>query len=406
MISNNMILTQKDKTTTLQGERIIGRISSGKPGPTVVFFGGIHGNEPAGVLALEAVFGSLKNGEVPFEYGTALGIKGNLPALVRKQRFLVHDLNRIWGRNRLKEVLEGPRADLSPEERELLVLFGALQEVLTTCEPPFYFIDLHTTSSQTLPFITINDSMINRKFSELFPVPVILGIEEYLEGPLLSYINELGYMAMGFESGQHNDEAAVRCAEDFIWLTLYYAGAIPSFEGRRNCHERLRKAAKSDHHFYEVYYRHKLTDVQKFKMKDGFRSFQPLPKGTLLASDNGTPIEMTRKGILFMPLYQKQGEEGFFLIRKTPAWALRTSSRLRKWNIHRALSWLPGVNWADEEEDRLVVNLHVARFLSKPFFHLLGYRSRERDKSHLILSNREHKARDPEYTETSWYSKK
>jgi hypothetical protein len=79
---------------------------------------------------------------------------------------------------------------------------------------------------------------------------------------------------------------------------------------------------------------------------------------------------------------------------------------LRKWNIHRALSWLPGVNWADEEEDRLVVNLHVARFLSKPFFHLLGYRSRERDKSHLILSNREHKARDPEYTETSWYSKK
>ncbi|MEJ2161762.1 MAG: succinylglutamate desuccinylase/aspartoacylase family protein, partial [Robiginitalea sp.] len=205
-----MILTQKDKTTTLQGERLIGKVTSGKPGPTLVFFGGVHGNEPAGVLALEAVFGSLMDGKVTLTHGTALGIRGNLPALDLEQRFLVHDLNRIWGRKRLSEILEGSRQELSPEERELLELFDALQEVLTNYEPPFYFIDLHTTSSQTLPFITINDSMINRKFSELFPVPVILGIEEYLEGPLLSYINELGYMAMGFESGQHNDQAAVK----------------------------------------------------------------------------------------------------------------------------------------------------------------------------------------------------
>ena len=399
-----MIVTQKDKATTLQGERIIGKVASGRPGPTVIFFGGIHGNEPAGVRALEAVFNALESGEVSLESGTVLGIKGNLQALDRKQRFLVHDLNRIWGRQRLSETLQKREKELSPEERELRALYDGLQEVFANCEPPFYFIDLHTTSSQTLPFITINDSMINRKFSELFPVPVILGIEEYLEGPLLSYINELGYMAMGFESGQHDDPAAIQSAEDFIWLTLYYSGAIPVFNDQQKCHDRLKEAARSDHHFYEVYYRHRLEDVHAFKMKEGFRSFQPLPKGTLLATDNGSPVEMTRGGILFMPLYQKQGEEGFFLIRRTPAWALKISSGLRRWNIHRALSWLPGVSWADQEKDRLVVNLHVARFLSKPFFHLLGYRSRERDKAHLILSNREHKARDPEYANTFWYS--
>ena len=37
------------------------------------------------------------------------------------------------------------------------------------------------------------------------------GIEEYLNGPLLSYINELGYVAFGFEGGQHDDISAIVC---------------------------------------------------------------------------------------------------------------------------------------------------------------------------------------------------
>ena len=200
-----MVLTEKDPLTTLEADRIIGRITSEKPGPTLVFFGGIHGNEPAGVLALEQVFRELERGEATLECGTLIAIRGNLPALARKERFLKHDLNRLWGKDRLQKTLKKPREVRSPEENEMAVLYEGVHEILQQHSPPFYFIDLHTTSSRTLPFITINDSIINRRFSELFPVPVILGIEEYLDGPLLSYINELGYMALGFESGQHDD---------------------------------------------------------------------------------------------------------------------------------------------------------------------------------------------------------
>ena len=139
-------------------------------------------------------------------------------------------------------------------------------------------------------------------------------------------------------------------------------------------------------------------------MEDGYRSFQRVPKGSLLANEKGNLIEMKNKGILFMPLYQKQGEEGFFLIRRTPRWVLRLSTRLRKWKTHRALSRLPGIRWADEKQDRLLVNLQVARFLSKPLFHLLGFRIREQDATHLILNNREHKARNRDYEKTFWYA--
>lgn len=398
-----MVLTEKDTLTTLEADRVIGRITAEKPGPTLVFFGGIHGNEPAGVLALEEVFRKLQNGEVSLECGTLIAIRGNLPALSRKQRFLKHDLNRLWGKNRLQQALGKPEDERSPEERELAVLYAGVHEILKQQTPPFYFIDLHTTSSRSLPFITINDSIINRRFAQLFPVPVILGIEEYLEGPLLSYINELGYMALGFESGQHDDPQAVRNAADFIWLALSFSGAVSTMPERQEHANRLKAAASGDHHFYEIFYRHRLPEVHSFQMEEGFRSFQALPKGTLLAMEEGMPVAMEKKGILFMPLYQKQGEEGFFLIRRTPKWALKLSSRLRKWNFHRSLSLLPGVGWADGEQDRLIVNLHVARFLSKPFFHLLGYRSRQRDKAHLILSNREHKARNKEYEGTQWF---
>lgn len=397
--------TQKDTQTTLAGERIIGWYGSGTPGPTVVFFGGIHGNEPAGVRALEQVFARFETGEVPCERGTVIGIRGNLPALGRQQRYLQHDLNRLWNPARIARILETPQGRRSVEEQELASLHELLVHILAEEAAPFYFIDLHTTSSQTLPFITINDSMINRKFSELFPVPVILGIEEYLEGPLLSYINQLGYVALGFESGQHLDPAAITNAVDFIWLTLCFSGVTPSLECFPKSFRRLKSAALCDHYFYEVYYRHELSNGHGFKMEEGYRSFQRIPRGTRVATQEGEPLALQKPGILFMPLYQQQGEEGFFLIRQTPRWALGLSSRMRKWKLHRALSRLPGVKWADDHQDRLVVDLRVARFMSKPFFHLLGYRSRQRDATHLVLQNREHRARNRDYASAPWFSR-
>jgi len=399
-----MIKTQREENTTVAGERILCRITAERPGPTVVFFGGIHGNEPAGVAALTEVFEALDREGSVLEKGALIGIRGNIPALVQKERFLDHDLNRIWSRSRLEAVLAKHEAERSAEEKELVLIYALIQELLQTCTPPFYFIDLHTTSSRTRPFITINDSIINRYFSRIFPVPVILGIEEYLEGPLLSYINELGYVALGFESGTHNDPAAVRNAVDFIWLTLVNTGLLPDYPGKEESFQRLDQASESDHDFYEVFYRHELTASHTFQMNEGFWSFQPLPKGTVLGSEAGGPVTMQKKGILFMPLYQKQGEEGFFLIRKTPIWALKLSAKLRKWKTHELLTHLPGVRWTDSGQDKLLVNLTVARFLNRPIFHLLGYRSRQRDKTHLLISNREHKARNAEYKNTFWFS--
>lgn len=384
--------------------RIIGHIKGDIEGPTLVFFGGIHGNEPSGVQALEKVFSRLGSMQDQLK-GNIIGIRGNIPALAKERRFLENDLNRIWTQRGIDAINEKENTERTTEETELVELHHIISEIIDSRTAPFYFIDYHTTSSPTLPFITINDALINRKFARLFPLPVILGLEEYLEGPLLSYINEKGYVAIGFESGQHSTPEATENSVAFTWLALRFTGVLPDnseveYEQHR---AQLRASAKGDTTFYEVTHRHIITEKDEFNMLPGFRSFDPIEEGTKLASHNGKQLKTDKNTIVFMPLYQEQGEEGFFLIRRIPKWILNLSAGIRKLRMDNFLTWLPGISWASPQKDRLMVNLRVARFLSKPFFHLLGYRSRTLDKTHYLMTNRERTARNAMYRNTPWY---
>ncbi len=384
--------------------RIIGQIKGHQEGPTLVFFGGIHGNEPSGVQALEKVFSRLEPMQEQLK-GNVIGIRGNIPALAKQRRFLENDLNRIWTQQGIDEINKKDNGERTVEEVELIELHRLISGIIDGKSAPYYFIDYHTTSSPTLPFITINDALINRKFARLFPLPVILGLEEYLEGPLLSYINEKGYVAIGFESGQHSTPEATENSVAFTWLALKFTGVLPnnSEVEKEQYLTQLRMSAKGDTTFYEVTHRHMITEKDDFNMLPGFRSFDPIEEGTKLASHNGKQLKTDKNTIVFMPLYQEQGEEGFFLIRRIPKWILNLSAGMRKLQMDRFLTWLPGISWASPARDQLMVNLRVARFLSKPIFHLFGYRSRTLDKTHYLMTNRERAAKNNMYRNTPWY---
>lgn len=398
------------ETMTITGEktnRIIGQIAGTKPGPTVVIFGGIHGNEPAGVVALEQVFRSLSTMNPEDLSGNVFALRGNLPALVQKKRFLEQDLNRMWTETSIRKITEKEEESLKPEEKELLQLGAKVEEILQKHEPPFYFIDLHTTSSETKPFITVNDALINRKFARLFKVPTILGIEEYLEGPLLSYINEKGHVCVGFESGSHESEESVLNNISLIWLVLWHSGIVTQLDlNKKQEHiEQLKRSSKGDHHFYEITHREIITEDDQFRMLPGFRNFQRIKKGRPLARNGDKEINADRNTLIFMPLYQEQGEEGFFYIRRIPGWVLRFSARIRFWNWHRWITYLPGVRWANGKKENILVDLRVARFFTRAFFHVLGYRNRTLQENYLLISNRELQAKTELYSKCAWFKK-
>ena len=388
---------------TTKVDRIIGKISGSSKGPIVVFFGGIHGNETAGVFALQEVFKTLKENKSKIK-GTIYGIAGNLKALELNQRYIQEDLNRIWTRANLERI-ELKKA-LNEEEKEQQDLLKILKSILKKHSGnPFYFIDLHTTSSKTLPFITINDALINRKFSKFFPVPIVLGIEEFLDGPLLSYINQLGYVSLGFESGQHDDKNAITNCVSFIYLTLVFTKALrkDSVIGFPIHYNILKTQANKTRHIFEVIYRHKIEKEDSFKMLNGFKSFQKISKGKELAISNSKTIKAKLKGEIFMPLYQNKGEDGFFIIKRIKPIFLKLSTFLRRINFDEILILLPGIRWMNTDKEVMLVNLRTAKFLAKPLFHLLGYRNKQIDKTHIKLYNREKAAKTATYKKEKWH---
>lgn len=380
--------------------RVFHHIKGKQPGATVVFFAGIHGNEFAGVNALNAIIPRLNKNAIR---GEVFGVYGNIRALKANKRFIDLDLNRLWTPKQLERL----EAEKNPENelQEQIDLFKFIKGILASTDHPIYFIDLHTTSSKTLPFITINDALINRKFSACFNVPVVLGIEEYLEGPLLSYLNTLGYVSLGFESGQHIDPQAVKSCEAFVYLVLNYTNNLLNPESDKiNVYKNeLEIASKSIDSIFEVVYKYHIEPEENFMMHQGFESFQPIKKGTLLASSDGKDIYSNYTAKLFMPLYQKSGKDGFFIIKIIPRFFLKLSEFLRKVKADHVLTFLPGITWYDKQKGILKANLKVARFLTKSIFHLFGYRNKQIDDNHLLLYNRERVAKKAMYIKEKWY---
>lgn len=387
---------------SIEIDRIIGKVEGTEKGPTLIFVGGIHGNEPAGAFALKKVLSELNPEMVK---GTIYGLAGNLHALVAGERYRKQDLNRLWTEERIDSLIKKGEAPANQDEKELLELYKIIHELLESEDGPFYFFDMHTTSSETVPFLTVNDSLLNRAFTEQYPVPIILGIEEYLDGPVLSYINELGYVAFGFEAGQHDKMASIENCIAFIYLSAVFSGSISrkdiDFYSYRDF-----LAKNTDHirNVYEIYFRYLIREEEDFRMIPGFHNFQKIREKQPLANSNGEIIYANESGRILMPLYQNQGTDGFFAIKRIQPFFLKLSEYLRKLKMDRLLAWLPGVSWLDDSKSALLVNKTIARFMAKDIFHLFGYRSVKAGGKYYKMYNREAAAKTEDYSLQPWWT--
>ena len=65
---------------------------------------------------------------------------------------------------------------------------------------------------------------------------------------------------------------------------------------------------------FEVVYRYQLGPEDDFVMVPGFKNFDRVSKGQLLAWNKGEPVYSEWDDYVFMPLYQSQGSDGFFIV--------------------------------------------------------------------------------------------
>lgn len=379
--------------TVEKGKHSIARFIGDENGPTLVVVGSIHGNEPSGALALQNVAGRLLVMR-PNIRGRVFFFAGNTRALDRHKRFVDFDLNRHWTRDTLRRVESG--SFHSDEDFELDELFRELKEIMSTARDEVYVLDLHTTSAEGLPFATVGDTMRNRHFARHFPVTMMLGIEEQLEGTLLEYLNNEGTVTLGFEGGQHDSEKAIRNHESLVWISLAASGILAAEDVHGlEMHRRLLREATGHERIIEVRYREPITPDDHFKMLPGFNNFDPVKKGDVLAEKNGKKILSPETGLIMMPLYQKQGEDGFFVCRDVAPFWIRLSEVLRNMNAARLIQLLPGISKHPTDPESYVVNTRVARFFPLQVFHLLGFRKRRWIENRLIVSRRRHDIKSP-----------
>ncbi len=322
--------------------------------------------------------------------GDFIALAGNQRALELGQRFVDRDLNRAWTEERLERLLSGDPGDFLAEDHEQVELLNAIEEARRAARGSVYLLDLHTTSGEGGPFTTFGDTLANREFASTIPVPMILGLEELVDGTLLSYFGERGWVAVVFESGQHDEPTARDRAAAAIWVFVAAAGLVPhadmpqAAEGWKLLNGETRRLPR----VLEMRYRHPVDMVDGFTMSPGYLNFQKVEEGEVVARDVRGVVRVPEASRILMPLYQVQGEDGFFLVREFRPFWLWMSGALRTLRVDRVAHLLPGVARDPNDPHAVVVDRRVARWYALQLFHLLGFRKLEDEGGLLVLRRR------------------
>ena len=282
--------------------RIIGNYTSNSKGPLLFVTAGVHGNEPSGVKALEKVFEELEKTK-PRILGRIVGVKGNQAALEKGQRYIDEDLNRTW----TAENVEKSNPD-TQEQKEMHEIIEILEQFPESDYTKRYFLDCHTTSSDSLPYISVQEVNDNDPWAHKFPTYIVRGFSDIIYGAIDHYMSRTGLTGFVFEAGQHTAKASVENHEGVIWLALKEANEldVTQLSCYPECVERFTEKNAPEQKTFEIKYRHEIKKGDNFKMEPGFKNFQKIKKGQLLATSNGQEIKSEWDAYIFMPLYQSQ----------------------------------------------------------------------------------------------------
>lgn len=360
-------------------DRELGRYGYAHTGHTLVVIGGVHGNEPAGLIAGQRVLDQLSQPESGEIRGRLIVLAGNLEALNDEDpdtRYIDHDLNRLC----LDAHFDEPTST-SAEHLQMQELFASLKSIQESCRAEgqqMIVLDLHTTSSASRPVVVFEDSLKARAHAMRMPCPKYLGIEEEIDGLVIDAVtNRLGCISYLIEGGQHDDPLSIDVHEAAIWIALDSAGIFGIGQAPGDPADVIRSAAQHrEGEVYDVRHREQITH-ESFAICDGIENGTHVAADrTVLAHQDGKEVRSPIHGLVFLPnmqTHKRIGDDGFFIVRRiSPGW-VDLSARLRdqKW-VHRTILMMPGVYAG--RDSMLLVDADLACVLRRQVFHLLGYR--------------------------------
>ena len=302
-------------------ERIIGRYEGQEKGPLLICIGGMHGNEPSGIQAIEEVFRLLRDepkDNPGFHYrGVMLGLRGNLAALKTKQRFINRDLNRMLIETEIHRIQQATSDFLVDEDKECYDMIRTIEAERIKYKPPLTLIlDLHTTTADGGIFTIAAEDDMSRDLAKGLHAPVVLGIAERLTGTTINYFNrpDLNRYCIVFEAGRHNDPNGVHRSVAAIVNCMRSIGAVDPGDVDHRHDGLLISLSIGLPKVTRLTYHYKISPGEQFVMHPGFKNFQHVNEGQELARNERGSVIAPVEGMILMPKYQSQGEDGFFIV--------------------------------------------------------------------------------------------
>ncbi len=247
-------------------------IDSGKPGKNLAIFAGVHGNEKAGILALDYVAENLvlKQGKVHLVYANPRAIEQNI-------RFTEKNLNRCF-----------VRRDVSTCYEEFLA--DELMDLLDTCDA---LLDMHAyrdDSDRDITFAFVTDSALDLA-SKMHISKVITKIDDFEKWGSDGYMYNTGKIGICVELG------SLRHTEKFKELgitTCYQFMQYFDLIDEKVPFESIQQDVMEMHSIYR-------KQNEDFKFTKPFLSFDKVQAGEIIAIDGGMEISMDVDGYVIFP---------------------------------------------------------------------------------------------------------
>lgn len=267
-------------------EKSIIKISGELPGKTVAVFAGVHGNEKAGILAIQEIIEILR-----IDSGTAYFVLANPPAIEQGVRFIEKNLNRRFYRYVTGKSWEDKRA-------------RALITLLNKCDA---LLDLHGyNGEEDTPFIITSDPTHTLVSSLNIPI-VITGFDQIGRGGSDWYMSSCGKLGICLECGSnYRPEEYVLTAKEAIFRFLEFYQLIAPAQPRKLIPKIIFRVV----HIVK-------RKSKDFKFARMYRNFEKLVAKEPFAWDGATTYRaQNNQYILFPRPNQKIGHEAFIVLEK------------------------------------------------------------------------------------------
>jgi len=278
--------------------------NSHKEGINLLVLGAVHGNEPAGTLAIEKIMQKLVQSQLSLKAGAITFIPVCNPAAKQENvRFVEHNLNRILKKHDVETSLEHSYAN----------------QICKLIEKADYVLDLHSTPLDgDLPSV-FNDFVDEETsaWAESLNIGTVItswrdmlksgGVADEFSDTVFHAHNH-GKKALLVEAGYHNEPTAEKLAYRAIEKTLNFFGMIEKENNEKA------KEENTIAHMYKIVFK---TEEQGEFVQD-WKHMDPVSANQIIAKlENGTELTAEQDGYIVIPFPEATvGEEWFYLARK------------------------------------------------------------------------------------------